>query len=316
MEFENKEIIEQSRKYFSKLGGIYFIGSVAIFVIHFIVFSIVQKVASQMLYNYDAVLFISSMSMYLLAFPIIIVLVRELPSVEIQQKKMSVGKFGTAFLMGYTLIYLLNLLGVFLAFGLGNVIGKPIGNPFEENARNMSLLMAVLLFVFCAPMVEEYIFRKIIIDRTVRYGEKTAIVLSGVMFALFHGNLNQFVYALGLGWFLGFIYVKTGRLIYTIMLHALVNFMGSIPGLMLMKLEQLMDFRMQIILYVLYLIFVLVMVIAGIVFWAMHFKKLKCVPGTVDIAKGQRFRTVFWNAGMVLYSVFWIVQIVQQIFAV
>lgn len=332
MEFENKEIFVQAKKHFSRLGGAYFLGAVAIFVVQNIVYTILKVVAPQVLYHYDILMIVLNLSMYLLAFPVMLVLVRRLPSVEIQKTKISIGKWVVTLVMGYALVYILNITGVLLTSVLGVVIGNPVGNPFEEVAMEMSPLTSFFLVVLCAPIVEEYIFRKIIIDRSVRYGEKTAIVLSAFMFALFHGNLNQFVYAFGLGMFLGFIYVKTGRLVYTITLHAAVNFMGTMPAIWIMKmevftklgdltgdveemLELFANYSSQIILYMLYLIFILGLVITGIVFWGLHFKKIKCAPGTVEIPKGKRFRTVFLNVGMVLYSLFWMVQIVMQLFA-
>ena len=57
------------------------------------------------------------------------------------------------------------------------------------------MIVTFLYMVICAPILEEYIFRKLIVDRTVKYGQGVAVVLSGLMFGLFHGNLNQFAYA-------------------------------------------------------------------------------------------------------------------------
>lgn len=167
--------------------------------------------------------------------------------------------------------------------------------------------------MICAPIVEEYVFRKLIIDRTVQYGQATAILLSGLMFALFHGNFNQFVYAFTLGVFWGFIYVKTGRLIYTVALHMTVNFLGSIPGLLLMKstfFNQLsllaennpsaivglvMQHPVQFLLICFYMLLLFGLVITGIIFWAINFKKFKCAPGEITIPKGKRFSTIILN---------------------
>ena len=176
-------------------------------------------------------------------------------------------------------------------------------------------------------------FPKLIIDRTVQYGQATAILLSGLMFALFHGNFNQFVYAFTLGVFWGFIYVKTGRLIYTVALHMTVNFLGSIPGLLLMKstfFNQLsllaennpsaivglvMQHPVQFLLICFYMLLLFGLVITGIIFWAINFKKFKCAPGEITIPKGKRFSTIILNVGMILYCLFWIIQIILQLFA-
>ena len=69
----------------------------------------------------------------------------------------------------------------------------------------------------------------------------------------------------------------------------------------------------EIMVYLGYLALVFVLVIVGIVCWAVNFKKMKCVPAEIVIPKGQRFKTMILNLGMILYSLFWIVQIVKQI---
>ena len=58
-----------------------------------------------------------------------------------------------------------------------------------------------------APVVEEFIFRKFLIDRVYRYGEWVAILTSGLMFGLFHENLAQFFFATLIGCFFAFFYI-------------------------------------------------------------------------------------------------------------
>ena len=91
-----------------------------------------------------------------------------------------------------------------------------------------SLIWRVLCMVILAPVIEEFLFRRQIIDRIRVYGERRAILVSAVMFGLFHGNLSQMFYAGVLGLVFGYVYLKTGKLRYSIILHALINFMGSI----------------------------------------------------------------------------------------
>lgn len=325
-----RETLQQTKKFFSRFGGIYFCGTLITFAIQFVLFWILQNTVPQWMKNHDFVMFASSMSMYLLAMPLLAFMIRRIPGEVLPKHKMSIGKWVVAFFMCYTLVYVANLAGVFTTGILGILKGEAVSNPIQDIAMGLSPFTAFFLMVVCAPIVEEYMFRKLLIDRTVQYGEKTAIVLSGLMFALFHGNLNQFVYAFVLGMFFGFIYVKTGKLIYTITLHAAVNFMGSIPALLLLNtgvfnelssldgnttemMNLLVNHSSELLLFLLYTIGIFVMLIVGIVFWALHFKKLKCAPGTITIPKGRRFQTVILNAGMILYSVFWCVQIIRQI---
>ena len=87
----------------------------------------------------------------------------------------------------------------------------------------MSPVVQVVLVVILAPICEELLFRKFIIDRIVNYGEVPAMLISGLMFGLYHGNLAQFMYAAGIGIFFAFIYIRTGKIGYTIALHMFVN---------------------------------------------------------------------------------------------
>lgn len=194
------------------------------------------------------------------------------------------------------------------------------------------MIVTFLYMVICAPILEEYIFRKLIVDRTVKYGQGVAVVLSGLMFGLFHGNLNQFAYAFLLGMFLAFLYVKTGELKVTIGLHMCINFMGAVVSVLLLKaihLEEyqevimngadsqaVMDYMMKYlpgwIGYMIYVLFILAVLVTGIVLFIVYRKKLKLEPG--QIAKGRRFKTVIGNPGMICYCIFWIAMIIIQMF--
>ncbi len=283
--------------------------------------------------NPNISLIISSLSMYLIAMPLLVIIVRTIPGMVIHKKKMTAGQWIIAFFMCYALMYVTNVIGTFTTAIFGTLKGDLVDNPIQDILTGLSPLTAFFLMVICAPIVEEYVFRKLIIDRTVQYGQATAILLSGLMFALFHGNFNQFVYAFTLGVFWGFIYVKTGRLIYTVALHMTVNFLGSIPGLLLMKstfFNQLsllaennpsaivglvMQHPVQFLLICFYMLLLFGLVITGIIFWAINFKKFKCAPGEITIPKGKRFSTIILNVGMILYCLFWIIQIILQLFA-
>lgn len=338
---ENTELIipapsdplKKHKSHFSKIGLFYFCGAIIISGVQISVITLIQLIAPQLMVNPNISLIISSLSMYLIAMPLLVIIVRTIPGMVIHKKEMTAGQWIIAFFMCYALMYVTNVIGTFTTAIFGTLKGDLVDNPIQDILTGLSPLTAFFLMVICAPIVEEYVFRKLIIDRTVQYGQATAILLSGLMFALFHGNFNQFVYAFTLGVFWGFIYVKTGRLIYTVTLHMTVNFLGSIPGLLLMKstfFNQLsllaennpsaivglvMQHPVQFLLICFYMLLLFGLVITGIIFWAINFKKFKCAPGEITIPKGKRFSTIILNVGMILYCLFWIIQIILQLFA-
>ena len=80
--------------------------------------------------------------------------------------------------------------------------------------------------------------------------------------------------------------------------------------------QAIMDFMMAYlpgwIGYMVYVLFILAVVITGIVLFIVFRKRFALDPG--QIPKGQRFKTVICNPGMLCYCIFWIVMILLQMF--
>lgn len=85
--------------------------------------------------------------------------------------------------------------------------------------------MAVVIICILAPLLEEIIFRGIILKALLNKGWKPvyAILLSSFLFGLIHGNPWQFIGAMIAGSALGWIYYQTKSLITPILGHALNN---------------------------------------------------------------------------------------------
>jgi membrane protease YdiL (CAAX protease family) len=93
---------------------------------------------------------------------------------------------------------------------------------------------AFLLFVVIAPLLEELIFRGVILDGLLRrYGPLTAILVSSVIFGLAHLNPWQFVTAFVLGCFMGWVYLRSGSLAGCVLIHMSANFSGYLLRLLL-----------------------------------------------------------------------------------
>ena len=122
---------------------------------------------------------------------------------------------------------------------LNGIVGNMTGNLPENNistiVSEIPIWLIFVAMVVLAPIVEELMFRKLMIDRLSIYGDKTAIIFSSVAFGLMHGNLYQFFYAALLGALFGYVYTKTHKIHYTMIMHAIVNFMGSIAVLPVQK---------------------------------------------------------------------------------
>jgi membrane protease YdiL (CAAX protease family) len=87
-----------------------------------------------------------------------------------------------------------------------------------------------IMMVIIGPIAEEILCRYLLVGKLRAYGEKTAVIMGGLFFGLFHGNLEQFFYSALVGMLWSYIYLKTGKLKYTIFLHMTMNLLcGFLP---------------------------------------------------------------------------------------
>lgn len=93
-----------------------------------------------------------------------------------------------------------------------------------EGLDNFLLQIFYLTTIGIIPAIfEELFFRKGLIDLTREYGDKFAILISSLIFAVIHLNITQGIFAFFMGIILGTLYVKTGKLRYGMILHGMNN---------------------------------------------------------------------------------------------
>ncbi len=308
----NTQDYKAYKKDFSSIGIRMLISTVIVLAIQTGASALALALFPQWQDNLAILLVVTMVPLYLIAFPISFALLRDKNAPAIEKHSMKPGQLVIAFMMLYGLMILGNLIGLALTAGIGIIKGSPVQNALLNVITGGSLWITAIFTVLCAPVFEEYLFRKLICDRAVKYGEGVAVVLSGLLFGLFHMNFNQFFYAFFLGCFLAFLYVKTGNLKYTILLHMILNFLGSVVGAIIMTLDQ-SDPLMMIIMTV-YSLCIYAVAIAGIVLLIVKRRKMTLKQGEIVIEKGQRFKTVILNVGMILYCLVLFAIMIAQAF--
>lgn len=309
----NTQDYKAYKKDFSSIGIRMLISTVVILALQTGASALLLTIFPQWQGNFAISLTVTMLPLYLIGFPISFALIRDKNAPVIEKHSMTVGQFIIAFLMLYGIMIVGNLIGLAFTAGIGIIKGAPVQNAMVNLVTGGSLWVTAIFTVLCAPVFEELLFRKLICDRTVKYGEGVAVMVSGLLFGLFHMNFNQFFYAFFLGCFLAFLYVKTGTLKYTILLHMILNFFGSVLGAVVMTLDQ--SNPLMLIIMSVYSLFICGIVIAGIVLLIVMRRKMTLNPGEIVIEKGQRFKTVILNVGMLLFCiVLFAIMIVQAFF--
>lgn len=320
-----------NKKLFSQIGLRLFFGTLIIYAVQ-IIFMAIASAVPAINTNGNLSFLFSMLPMYIIAFPILFLMFKKIPvQLTGEKKKMSPLQMIVAFIMCYSGTYICNLVAVLLTGIIGALKQGEVENVMVTITESISLPVNLFVVVICAPIMEELLFRKTLIDRTAQFGEGIAIVFSGLVFGLFHGNLVQFGYAFLLGIFFGFIYIKTKNIVYPIILHMIINFFGSFLGSIIMDLSgmnnisadateaEMMAKMMEniggLMIYLVYALLLIVLVITGIVLFIKNRKKFVLLPGEITLEKGTRFKTLILNIGMILYCAFWIVMIIMQLLA-
>ena len=306
------EELKVARRHFSLLGFGPFMVLVITTVLQFAAVFLLQS--SGALSGNDWLIWVLNFApMYLIAVPIGVLIMRKVPETKGETRALSLKNFLSAFCICVFLMYSGSIIGVLVNLLVNAIIPHAsAGNPLESLISSDTLFWRVLVIVVLAPAIEEFLFRRQLIDRMRAYGEKRAVILSALMFGLFHGNFSQMFYAFLLGLVLGYVYLRTGRLRYTIALHMIINFMGSViaPALLesldLNALETMSAeayaaaYGGSFWLILVYFLLLVILFFTGLVLLCLKSREVHFEPAPMEIQRKQG-RVATCNAGMILF---------------
>ena len=108
-----------------------------------------------------------------------------------------------------------------------NLSGLPENDAAFREAWETDPISPGILFLWAvvlAPALEELLFRGILLRRAERVaGMQPAVLVSALLFGLYHGNLSQGITAAAAGLALGYAYVRTDALLVSVVMHAAAN---------------------------------------------------------------------------------------------
>jgi len=99
-------------------------------------------------------------------------------------------------------------------------------DPFQDVEYPSGILGFALTFISTAimpPLVEEFAMRGAVMGILRKFGDGFAILTSGILFGLIHGNFEQIVFAAFIGAVLGFVTIKSGSLWTAVLVHSVNN---------------------------------------------------------------------------------------------
>ena len=196
--------------------------------------------------------------------------------------------------------------------GIKSVTPKSL---LEYENTPAGILIFIIEVAFFPAIVEEFIFRGVLFGCLRRYGEVFAMVASAAVFGLFHGNIEQTVFAFLLGIVLAFVVIKTDSLIIAVLIHFVNNFKSCI--IKVLSDNTLLWSQLSVIVGVLTLV---VIVIPGVVAYfklrknniqAVSFSGLNKNSSLLTLS--ERVKCFIFNPGMIIVILYFIYSFVLSV---
>ena len=152
---------------------------------------------------------------WILSFPIIYYFVKTYKKYEYfkTNEKLNAKDFSVYFALAFWIGNFFSFLIVLMSSYKGRT---PVVAIYE------SLYTDIIMTVFVAPVLEEIVFRGVIMNNLKKYGIKTAIIINSIFFALSHYNTDMIIPAFFTGIIFSYVAYKYS-IKYSILIHFFIN---------------------------------------------------------------------------------------------
>ncbi len=103
---------------------------------------------------------------------------------------------------------------------------QPYQGDYHSEVGLLPLVLNLFTYAVLPAVVEELVFRGWFVAALQPAGERCALITSALLFGLAHGNLTQMPFAFMLGLLFGWLFLRTGRLWPSMVIHFLNNAMS------------------------------------------------------------------------------------------
>lgn len=180
---------------------------------------------------------VGTLPIYLLGMPAAALVMRKMPAAyPLEIRRAGFGATAAFVLSTYTLFYISQTLTLMGMEVLERLTSRDYANALDQLVEPTSPATFVVIGLL-GPIMEELLFRGLVLRRLLPYGRVFAIVVSAGMFSLFHGNFFQMGYAFAVGLALAYITVRTGSMVHAVVMHVWFNTYSTFLAFMLEKNE-------------------------------------------------------------------------------
>ena len=174
----------------------------------------------------------------------------------------------------------------------------------------------ILFYVSVAvlpALVEEFAFRGVVLNMLRKYSDGLAVLVSGILFGLIHGNFTQIPFALVVGLILGYIAVKTNSLLPGIIIHFLNNAL-SVTFSLLTSNTDLSEPIIVLINMVIMLIIAVLAIVSFIILCKNHKGFFKLPKSDETISFKEKVKAVSLSPTIITFTIFAIMEAILMLF--
>ncbi|WP_312643956.1 CPBP family intramembrane glutamic endopeptidase [Hydrogenoanaerobacterium sp.] len=249
---------------------------------------------------------LTTIPLYVFGVAALWLITRTMPEGETKEGiDLSAGQIGALTCITLAMSIVSGLASLMLNGILGIIKGSPVANP-SVAIEKMHIVPTFLVICIIAPVVEEYIFRGILIRKLRGYGEAVCVFASAFLFALLHGNSYQLISTFVIGAVLAYVTVKTNTIVYAILIHMSNNIVATIAA----RITATQNMAAAS----LFSIGMMAMIISGCVFLGFAIRRISLDNSGSDISIWVRLRSFVLSPGVMVYTSLNTLLIVYSIF--
>ncbi|HEM6089952.1 TPA: CPBP family intramembrane metalloprotease [Streptococcus suis] len=201
-----------------------------------VVLNVLTQMAMFALPNFDGTNLLIAAALILLAVVVGLVLTSKIGLWKSEQKWGMLKNIGFVAL-AFIVMFGLKIIGGQLIM-LEEGYGQTTANQEVINNSGLPVLLLFLFAVLFAPVLEELIFRGILMGKVFGKDSNVGLLLSSFLFGLIHNptNIGSWVVYGGMGLVLGLAYRISGNYTNALILHSLNNLIGFLLMLLMQSL--------------------------------------------------------------------------------
>lgn len=238
-------------------------------------------------------------------YPVFLAMIRKVPDTKPSQEgpsKLSIRQLIGLFFVCVAFMYLSSFAGSIISLLIAKLKGSEIENPVEEFLGNSNIYLNAIYIAIIGPAMEEFIFRKVLLNKLRRFGDLPAILFTSLAFGLYHLNLSQFIYATTLGIIFSYTVIRTNTIKYTVIIHMIINTIGSVIAPLTLGNEKAM---------VLLFLWVIISIVIGMSLFQKNKGGILLLAGEEQVEKKSEY---YLHIGTILYLLGCVAMMVLQIF--